>query len=165
MEDGKVEAGTTGKGNKCRVWTEEELALLAARYPDEGAKALARLIGRTPEAVKYRATILGIGRRGRAWWTGRELALLGRLYPTASRGEIAAALPRHKWTAIRAAAGRIDVAKFRTNYWTDGEEAVLRSLWPRAPQRNILAALPGRSWYSARYKARALGLRRERGII
>jgi hypothetical protein len=71
-------------------------------YPNYGAlrKALRR---RTYRALRARAGTLGITIK-RHRWTAIEASRLRRLYPTATRDEILAALPGLRWKQIKAMA-------------------------------------------------------------
>ena len=71
---------------KRRRWTAAEETLLQSHYRPQGAMAvyarLAPILGRTPEAIRERATHLGIARKGghRTVWTPERDEQLATLY-------------------------------------------------------------------------------------
>lgn len=77
-----------------RAWTVEETAALRRRYPSESTRAIAHALGRSYEAVKSRATVLGLTKDSRRPWTPDEHAMMRRRYPHEPTVAIAAALGR-----------------------------------------------------------------------
>jgi hypothetical protein len=103
-------------------------------------------------------------------WTAWERALLGRLWPRASREEIRAALPRRDWNVIASRAwgfGYVRLAERAVlpNAWSTAERAVLERLVARGVGWEEAArALRGRTPKACRGMAKRLGYARPRRV-
>lgn len=94
-----AKTGVTMSGE--RVWSEEEVAKLRRLYPLFTYKELVKYFdGRTWNAIRSRAQILGLTKR-RHVWTAAEISRLRRIYPTGSTDEIRAAFPGFDLRHIR----------------------------------------------------------------
>ena len=71
-----VEPGARYRAGK-RLWSDAEIAILKARYPDEPTPAIARLLKRTVSAVYGRAQLLGL-KKSAAYLAGPHACRLRR---------------------------------------------------------------------------------------
>lgn len=67
--------------------------------------------GRTIEACEKRARSLGCWKPTRPGWTDAEIAVLRRLYKTAARDDVLAALPGRTWPAVLLAAKKLGLSR------------------------------------------------------
>ena len=106
-------------GSACRPWTQDEDALLAELWPDNGVLAISRALGREPEDVRRRAArvVRGMSRPVRAgndWWTAEEDAMIRLLFPMTGPAALAVALGRtaeaivHRAQLVSAGASTVD---------------------------------------------------------
>ncbi len=70
------------------VWSRQEEALLRKLHPDNSIRDIANQIGRTVQAVAYKAQSLGLG-KPKPVWSKKELNLLRKLYPSKTAKQIA----------------------------------------------------------------------------
>lgn len=97
-------------------------------------------------------------------WSRSEIATLRKLYPSAPRRRVVAALGRRSWGSIKSAAHRSGVRREPgASLWTRSEDRALRRLYPSAPRRAVLAALRGRGWGAVQRRAAKLAVRRVAG--
>lgn len=91
-------------------WRRSEEETLRREYPHGGAKRVARLLSnRSPEAIRARASQLGILRAPR--WSPEEVATLCRTYPTEGAKRTARLLPGRGVGAVRVKAQQMGLAK------------------------------------------------------
>lgn len=89
--------------NRSRLWSETE-DFACWLYSDQLSNLYRLLWWRSKGAIRWRCKELGyIELRGHRW-TGREISILRRMYPTATKDELCAAIPAASWTAICATA-------------------------------------------------------------
>ncbi len=63
------------------LYSTEDVKLIKQCYGRESVAALARHLGRTPDAIHAKASKLGIGRRRGRLWGAKDDAVLRELYP------------------------------------------------------------------------------------
>lgn len=93
-----------------RPWHPEETEMLRRRYPLESTRAIAQDLRRSYEAVKSRATVLGLTKASRRPWAASEFALMRQRYPHESTSVIATALNR-PISQVYQCADRLGLAK------------------------------------------------------
>ena len=95
------------------VWTEQAEAVLRRLYPEHGAAAVRREIGRefSMRAIYQQARKLGIERVMVGPWTAAEDAVIAALYPDGGTEACVPMLPDRTPIAIQARAKRIRVAR------------------------------------------------------
>lgn len=99
-------------------------------------------------------------------WTGEQLALLRRHYPT-SRAKAVAPIVGHPWMAVIAKAKQLGIAKARRQIrrpWTDVEIARLRELYPDTPS-HVIARELGRPLHHIYNRAQVLGLAKSEAYL
>lgn len=109
----------TGKNpNGHPLWTDVELAACRELYPD--FKAIKhRLRRRSLVAIQQKCRELDLSEKRNAW-TGTEIAKLRKLYPAATREELAAAFPNHPFNSIKIAANRRGIFRIKKPYVPTG---------------------------------------------
>jgi Zn-dependent peptidase ImmA (M78 family) len=141
-------------------WSDDEIALIKKLYAEKPTKELAKQLGRSLPAVRYRAHMLGLKRKiqyeGR--WTPEDIALLKELYPECPLGEIAKRLGR----TVNAVANRahqlgIKRKSYLDKLWTAEELQLLSQLYPTHEGIQNIAERIGRSPAMVRAKAHKLG--------
>lgn len=135
-------------------WTSEEDELLRQHYMRYGAVYVARLLGRSPEAVWAHAQYIGLKGRGRRW-TAAEIRTVKKHYGRMPSGELARLLgrPRRAMTAKAHDLGLTVVAL----PWSAEEIRQLRKLYGTMSAAEIGRRL-GRSDNAVMDRARSLGL-------
>lgn len=109
------------------VWSEEEVSILKKWYPQIGRDAVKYLPGRTKEAVKARALILGLKAPDRSW-SKEELETLKKYWP-AEGAEVYKRLPGRTRQTCYAIASSYGIAN-QTYFWTKEEDDALRRYYP-----------------------------------
>lgn len=95
------------------TWTKEEDEILIKYYAKEGTLVVNRLSGRTINAVKNRAQLLGlIHRQALNTWTDAELKILYEYYPTEGK-QVINRLPGRTLKTIQATASRLGIKRQR----------------------------------------------------
>ncbi len=95
-------------------WSDDEDGILRKYYPSEGSKIIARLPGRTPNAIKTRASFLGLKYRnsGRNSWTDEDIRILKEYFQTeGSHGVYERLNGRFTNSAISVKASRLGLKK------------------------------------------------------
>ncbi len=95
-------------------WSEEEDNILHEYYPSEGSKIISRLPGRTSNAIKTRASFLGLKyeNSGRNSWTEEDLRIIKEYFQTeGSRGIFERLNGRFTTAAISVKASRLGLKK------------------------------------------------------
>jgi len=146
-------------------WSDDEIQLLKKQYAEKPTEELAKQLGRSLPAVRYRAHMLGLKRKiqyeGR--WTPEDMALLKELYPECTVGEIAKRLGRTVNTvANRAHQLGIKRKSWCDKLWTAEELQLLRELYPTHEDIQDIAERIGRSPAMVRAKAHELGFIKHR---
>lgn len=86
-----------------RVWLEKEDVVCRLFYPN--IYAISRVLKwRSDGAIRWRCKKLGLVKNWSHRWTAREISILRKLYPTAPKEEICAAIPGVEWRRICVAA-------------------------------------------------------------
>jgi len=94
-----------------KLWTKEEDAVLIKYYSKEGPAIVKRLVGRTTNAVKNRARVLGlIYRQEMFGWTEDELEILKNFYPIEGK-KVVNRLPDRTIKTIQMMAHRLGVKR------------------------------------------------------
>lgn len=138
-------------------WTDEDENILRTHYRKQGARYVARLLGRTPQAVRNQAYRLGLTRDPRLEWTEFEDRYVSRNYPNKSVSSIARTLGRSE-QAVRARLRHHGLTRALPPKWMPIEDAFLRENYGRLTLREIADEL-GRSEDSVSLKASRLGIR------
>ena len=155
------------------AFTTREIALIRARYPTEGPKALAPLLNRSPGAVSAAARRLGVKfipyQERNHVWTADEDLILRTQWPRVTRRELSAqALADRLGVSLqqaRARAGQLGVRLRKTvsdHPWTEAEEEYLAEhahLGVVALHQQFLARGWARSQASIRIRLHRLGIR------
>ena len=169
---------------KHRPWSDLEIELLRALYPDTPLEEIAaQLIGRSLGSVGGMAHILGLRRVNP--WTEEEIALLRRLWPERTLSELAGILKRAP-RAIKSKARRLGLrrqpmvaadsgdkgeavaARERKSKrsaprpWAEEEVKCLKHMYPTRSPGEIAKNLDHRSVASIKGKAWELGLAQKR---
>ncbi|HVK37280.1 MAG TPA: hypothetical protein VNA88_02015 [Candidatus Kapabacteria bacterium] len=138
-------------------WTDEDEELLRKHYRRQGAQYLARLLGRTPQAIRNQAYRRGLTRPPREEWTAFEDRYVIKNYPKRSVAAIARTLARSE-QAVRARLRLHGLTRALPPKWMPIEDAFLRENYGRMTLREIAEEL-GRSEDSVSLKAARLGIR------
>lgn len=146
-----------GEDRSEQEWTDEEDALLRKRYHKEGSLYMARLLGRTPAAIRNRAYRLGVAGEPREWWTTFEDRYVEKNYPRKSVQDIARTLGRSV-QAVRARLRHHGLTAESPPKWVESETEYLRRNYGKMTLREIADDL-GRSEDSVSLKAARLGIR------
>jgi hypothetical protein len=149
------------KGSVGNRWSEAEEEAVAREFPSHGQdwEGWAEILpGRTPGAIKARASALGVGlERGPVPWTEAEDETLIRHYPAhGSRwAGWATCLPGRSASAIA-----VRASKFSLVSWSSADVRTLKNLYPfhGARWKGWARVLPGVSTDAIERKAGALGL-------
>ncbi|MGF7151297.1 hypothetical protein FHS96_004960 [Sphingomonas zeicaulis] len=91
-------------------WTTTEEATLRATYRHGVDHAMAALPHRTRMAIYMRAKLLGLAEQ-REMWTGREVAIIRRVYPTQGSRAVQALLPHRSIEKIQHVARRVGIRR------------------------------------------------------
>lgn len=103
-------------------WSASEDETVKALYPDR--KAIRKALPlRSHWAVRSRAQILGLAPK-RHVWTGAQLKLLKRLYPSASKRELLAAFPWATYIGICATANHYGLVRNRALPTSSGYKVI-----------------------------------------
>jgi len=160
--------------NYSRQWSAEHLELLRTHYPTQGAEYVGQLVGRKMRTVLSKAGEMGIRRdytqqgvrqKARAPhpadWLLNERLLLAKLYPTAEKAEILAALPKRTWVSIQCQAVKQGLSRpsYIAPAWTEAENEIIRVNYPTLYSRGTAQLLPGRSRGATRKQAHLLGIK------
>ena len=62
-------------------WSADETELLKQLYPNESKRSIANKLGRTEQAVRYRARTIGLKKETAPPWSSQEIAMLKKMYP------------------------------------------------------------------------------------
>ena len=141
-------------------WTPEEDDYLRERISTEPMKTIAKGLGRTLDAVKNRACVLGV-KRGRTIkpWTEEEMAFIRANYSAMQAPELAEKLGR----SVISVKARIGVLALwggkRSPVWTLEEDEELRRRYP-CEKASSLARRLGRSVRAVHSRARDLGVQK-----
>lgn len=116
--------------------------MVLEQYPDLGMALTPQMPGRSREAVKQRARLLGVAERARRAWSAADDAQLRALYATRSAAQIADLLGRTT-VAVLERARQIGARKHRLPLISATDFAALAArtrLWPDAREmaRRIL---------------------------
>lgn len=149
-------------------WTKAEDAKLRKYYPEMGMDAESHLPGRTREACKTRAKVLGVralypknavkGKEVRPW-TAQELNVLRIKYPTIG-SDVYKLLPGRTAGACQAQAAKLGVAQNQTT-WTEEELQKLQE--DQSSTCYEMASGFSRSAAAIMMQSRRMGLRRKFG--
>lgn len=131
MRDRIRRSGVVPGGAK--VWTDEEDNRLRKHFPDYPAMMKA-LPNRTRNAIRGRVQVIGIARKYRRW-TGRDVLILRKLFPTASWDVILKELPGRTISEIRAYAQRKFL--FRQRHYEPTGYPAIDAIRQRALQHNL----------------------------
>ena len=146
-------------------WSKDEIKLLKKLYAGTPTEKVAKKVGRSLPAVRYRAHLLGLKRQvqqeGR--WTPEDIAVLRELYPECPVGEISKRLGRTV-NAIANRAHQLGIKRksYVDKLWTDEQLKLLRQLHPLCENIEDVAKKIGRSPAAVRAKAHDLGLTKHR---
>lgn len=149
---------------KGREWTRDEEAYLKEHYPREGCKPVARHLGRSENAVKLRASRLGLDRRAQIQyhrWTTREILFLEKWYPLKGGNYVAAKLgisPK----SVRVKARNLNIKRKPLLKWSRHEKDFLWQWYGKIPTNEIARRLK-RTPDAVRVKARQMHLRIRQG--
>lgn len=117
-------------------WTYEEVELLRQHYPQYGSRYCARLLGRTPDAIKLKADRMGIEQQ--PLWTEREVEYLKQEYGRHGKRSsrlIAAAIGRTRLSVTtKAIALGLTTPPKR---WTDEELRLLNDHYGKMPVNEL----------------------------
>lgn len=133
-ERAKGQIARAGRSPTGALWTAQEELVLRLLYPDYAALHRALKI-RTYNAIKKRATQLGICRQ-RHRWTAAEISRLRKLYPKESAEDLKVAFPGLRLTQLRRMANYRGITKDRKPYAPTGI-AVIDSIRKRAFELNL----------------------------
>lgn len=139
------------------LWTDEELAILRARYRTGGAKACAKLLpGRTVVAIRARAEKIGLGRHQaeRVLWTEGESRLLEEAFP-ADGIACLAKFPERTKNSVLGRAYRMGLKNVPR--WSEAEDTIIREYYP-SEGRACHKRLPGRTAGAVGERAIRLGV-------
>lgn len=157
-----------GTFNEHQLWSTEDFRILHEYYPTKGPEWVARKLGRTPDAVKIKASRTGIRNDWLRAWTKKERAYLVRNHLKKSVEEIAEALDR----SVPSVSGEIQGLRQKgrsdpdfpyrlpektSTEWTEEELEMLREKYGAVPLRE-LAEMFNRSRAAVSYRARKIGL-------
>jgi len=97
-----------------RLWRKEEDAVILESYQKLGAKRLARIINRSPQAIHGRALQIGI--TDRSSWSKAEDLIVRLCYGVVGVSAIIKNLPNRTVGAIYARAWRLGLAEKRRDW-------------------------------------------------
>ena len=146
-------------------WSDDDIELLKKFYAEKPTEELAKQLGRSLPAVRYRAYRLGLKRKiqyeGR--WTPEDIALLKELYPECPIPEIAKKLGRTV-NAVKNRAHQLGIKRknYLDEFWTAEELQLLRQLYPAHEDIKDIAERIGRSPAMVRAQAYDLGFSKRR---
>lgn len=168
------------RNRKRRPWSDLEIGLLRALYPDTPREEIAdQLIGRSLHAVQGMAHILGLSRMNP--WTEEEVALLRQLWPDRTLSELAGILERSQ-RAVKSKARKLGLRRRpivdadsgdndeaiasrerrskrpASRPWSEEEVKHLKHVYRTSSPKEIARDLNNRSAASIRGKAWELGL-------
>lgn len=163
------ELPTPGPFSEHQLWTRDDFRILHLHYPSKGAAWVARKLGRTKDAVKIKASRIGLKTDGMRPWTEKELRYLCRNNHRKELGDIAEALGRTV-ASVRGQA-RVMRAKAKSDpdypyrlqakpvppLWTDKEIRLLRQKYGTVPTVELAKRL-GRNPSAIGSKASKLGI-------
>jgi len=146
-------------------WSKSEMGRLKRLYPLNQTRDVAKMLGRTSEAIKRKARKLGLlkdyagGYRPRRWrnpatWSKEDIRLLKKLYPKTPNKEIATKLKRTLGAVVTKAAdlGLRKSEGIAGQSWTEKEINFLKKSYEYMTARQIGEKL-GRSDHSVRRMA------------
>lgn len=147
-------------------WTEREDALLKKHYADLSREQLERLLKRSINSIRYRASVVLKLRRvdpKKLPWTKEEDRTLKRLFPSAGWSEIQRALKGRTIPSISSRARSIGLCRRAPGRapWTKQDEEILRKNFSSVPRRK-LAEMLGRTNAAINFHAQSMGLHRPR---
>lgn len=96
------------KSDRTRRWTAEDDEMLRRHHGELTGQEIALMLGRTPQAVFTRASVLGLSNKQP--WTDEDASVLWRLYSSAPMHELCAALNRTP-IAIRVRASKLGLKR------------------------------------------------------
>jgi hypothetical protein len=106
-------------------WTLEEIEYVKTHYRTDDVKNIAKTIGRTVNAVRLRAKMLGIS--AKCIWTPVEDRYIKRYYPTGDIKKMALRLNR----SVESVKKRASVLKvYKEKAWTDEDNEYLAETYP-----------------------------------
>lgn len=140
-------------------WTIDELRKIEQRYRPMLAADLARQLGRTTPAVRYRAHLLGVRKWFNRQWTAEELSILDAHYAD-GMDSLAKLLPRRSRSAIRV---MLNGRGLMLRGWSAEEMAILREHYPIAGS-DCVTLLLRRSKQAIKLAAQRLGIRYRRTV-
>lgn len=135
-------------------WTPEEEDVLRQHYVRFGAVYVARMLGRSPEAVWSHAQLIGLKGRGRRW-TAAEIRTVKKHHGRMPSGELARLVGRPR-RAVTAKARELGLT-LAAPPWSDEEIRHVRKLYGTMSAAEIGRRL-GRSDNAVMDRARSLGL-------
>jgi len=142
-----------------REWTISELQKVERLYPLFRASDVAHRLGRTPDAVRVRAHLLGVRKWYCRKWSAEELKILDQHHVDGMEA-LAAQLPGRSRGAIRV---MLNARGHTIRGWTAAELALLREQYPKRGA-DCVDVLPRRSRKAVRLAARRLGIRYQRTL-
>lgn len=129
-----------------KPWTAREDAVLHARYPKGGSRAVQRALPRRSKAaIHLRAHLLEVRHEPTDTpWSTKEIRALHR-HASAGLEALRAALPRRSRAEIIRQCDALTINRLSTTHWTVGELARLRRKYANGGMEASLAAFPHRS--------------------
>ena len=145
------------KGTR-HYWTEEELKILAERYPKEGAsQELVQLFQRSAYLIGIKANVLGLRCENKHRWTEEEEDILIERYPWEGASEaLLKDLNRSRASVLNHTSIMGLVCQKRST-WTADEEKVLRERFPVEGASESLQKTLNRTGTAIYCKAMRLG--------
>jgi len=131
-------------------WTQKEDALLKKHYTDLSIDELERLLKRSINSIRYRASVVLKLRRvdsKRLPWTKEEDRILRKLFPSAGWPEIQKALPGRTMPSIFSHARVLALVRIAPGHmpWSEREEKILEDSFGSLSWPELEDSLPGRT--------------------
>jgi hypothetical protein len=130
-----------GRLSNQREWIAEEEQLLSEVYPKGLTVAMQAFPYRTKDSIHGKAKKMGLSCSQQLHWTGREEAVLRRLWVSATTEEISKQLSRHRWNAIRRRAQRMGLSAraifVRQQRARHSSDPIVEEIYQRMQQRGF----------------------------
>jgi len=143
-----------------RKWTTIEIRTLKISYPKKGAQHVAKLLGRSPDAVMAKAAKIGIRYNALRPWMSWEDNYMRRHCNDRRKISMAKTLKR-TLPAIMARAKLLKLTGPKAASWSDAEKDILRSMYfDRKHSLDHISEKLSRTRYAVLLQAQVLGLKR-----
>ena len=153
----RVQANRRGLVPEQSVWTLRELRYLKQHYGSMPARDIAKVLGRSVDAVRTRADICQVAKTTRRW-TESELAII-RTHYRRGINYVHTLLPERTPSTIQLQANKMGLRN--KPHWSDEEERIMLAFYPVMGTK-VSRMLPGRTGEAIMKCAQKLGLKYQR---